>query len=736
MGPAVPVPQTNRLLGRVSRTRLSPPARRETSVPCERFVPWSCVLLLAACTPALAPLPPPPPAALTIADETRQAFAPTLPADARLVQTPAWATLEAVWGTYDPPLSGPYGGPIQVAFTGDRHTLILLGSRGELWLWDRDERATRRRIDACTVPERMDVAHVLATSTDGLVAVGFRSGRYCVADLSSGNRTATIEANDLTRGYGVGLMVARLAAGRLVTYGSTLPASFAMKLGDANYPPAGGELRSWDARTGAKVSDATIGAAWTAAFSPDGERFVVVPVKSQVISDELLMLARTGEVLWRRKVPTGHSVQRAVFATNDTLLATDGHRLFSISVGDGALLGFFEAPGLPTGPLYSDILPQNAGIAVTPDGRHAITDLDGLFVLWDVDARREVARASTKSQDVLRFVGFRDVAPSPDGSMFVTATGSVLSTSGLELIDAPSGPVSTLAVSGDARRALAWRALRRSREFDVWDAASRSLRRWPRPSRAPGLGDDPRAVALSNDGARAAIRASDFVELREWSSGRVLWWSHNDLWATTSLSPDGHAIATFVWDWKESHFFVTLRDAAKGTILWQNRQERPRSESLLFTSSGRQLVFLDADSRLVVLDARDGSVLRRAGPTEAGTWTLAGRARALVVGEREKSIASYDLDTGHQLWRSSEGKEATSDGVRVVAWPDGGAFLELDDTLIRRRSVETGAQIGDPINLGPSADAPRQLALSSDGQTLVVGSRRGVLLRFRVRASE
>ena len=60
-------------------------------------------------------------------------------------------------------------------------------------------------------------------------------------------------------------------------------------------------------------------------------------------------------------------------------------------------------------------------------------------------------------------------------------------------------------------------------------------------------------------------------------------------------------------------------------------------------------------------------------------------------------------------------------------------FFEFDEALIRRRSLRTGEPIGQPIDLGPSDDKATRMATSSDGKTLVVGTERGVLLRFRVR---
>jgi WD40 repeat protein len=675
---------------------------------------------------------------VTLAGEAAQAFGPELPPDARLMRLPPWVTLEGVWGSYDPPLVGDYGGLVQVTFAGDRGKLLLLGRQGQLFVWDRDERAIRGRIDACAVPRHDDAAHLVVTSSDGLAAVGFVSGRYCVADLSTGKMTATIEANDLTRGCGVGVMVARLAAGRLTTYGyappacSAPPAVLPTNTGPVSNPERGGELRSWDARTGKRLSDAAIGGASLAALSPEGERLAVVPRRSEMISDDLRLIDRAGQVLWSRRVPVDRGVQQVVFATSDTLLATDGDQLFAMSARDGALLGFFEAQGPLTGPLYPQDGP-GAAIAVTPDGRHAITNLNGRTVLWDVSARREVARATRRNENELRFIGFRDLAFSPDGSLFASTSAGLVSTSSLGLLDSPAGPVAMLAVSSDAQHAIAWRRRRRTKELDVWDADTRSLRRWPGPYR-PGLMYEPSALAVASDGMLVAIRASDFVELREWSSGRALWSIPNDQWATMDFSPDGRSIATFVWDRSRGHFRTTLRETATGSVLWQNEEERPQSGALMalmFAPSGQTLVLPDADNRLVVLDARDGSVVRRVGPTEAGTWALAGEARALVIGEHGRSVAGYDLGSGKPLWRSQEGREASGGAVRVAAWPDGRAFLEVDGSLIRKRSVDTGAELGEPLDLEPSADAPACLALSSDGETLVVGTRRGVLLRLR-----
>jgi WD40 repeat protein len=703
-----------------------------------------CALLLVACAPALAPLPPLPPVGLTLADEAQQAFGPGLPADARLVRVPAWATLHGVWGTYDPPLYGEYGELVQVAFRPDGRTMVLLGRHGQLFFWDRMARAIRGRIDSCAEPYRpeaalvSDPAHLLVTSPEGLAAVGFRSGRYCVVDLSTGKVTAKIDANDLVAGcQGLGLMSASLASGKLVTYGYTWAAAYPTPFGDESFPACGGQLRSWDARSGAQLSDTTPDGAWTEALSPDGERFAMIPVQGQSILDEVRMLSRTGQVLWVRKLPQKTTVHRLVFATSDVLLATDGDRLFSMSARDGALLGFFEErdPPLPRNPLYPDLNNNaHANIAVTSDGRHAVTDTASWITVWDVGARREVARASVESEDVFRHVGLGSLTPSPGGSFFASSSMTILSTTTLNVVEAPGGPLGLMAASADAQRVIAWRMFQGKEGFDVWDGAARTLRRWPGLT-WKNLWYGASDVALPGDGARAAVRGgSELVELREWSSGGPLWITPRGPSDAAIFSPDGGAMATLrsVRDDPPRYWatLATLLDAATGSVLWQHRLVGPGPHhARFFGRDGRTVVISDAND-LVVLDAHDGSVLHRVGPLEAGTWTRAGDTRALVVGEKRRSIASYDLETGKQVWRTNEGRGNWDGSTLVVALPDGKAFVEANESLIRRRNVESGADLGDPIDLGPSADAPRQLAVSSDGRTLLVGTRRGVILRF------
>ena len=63
------------------------------------------------------------------------AFGSVVPADARLIRIPSWATLEAVWGVYEPPLVNQTFALVAVGLV-DRDDLLLLARTGGLWIWD------------------------------------------------------------------------------------------------------------------------------------------------------------------------------------------------------------------------------------------------------------------------------------------------------------------------------------------------------------------------------------------------------------------------------------------------------------------------------------------------------------------------------------------------------------------------------------------------------------------------
>ena len=130
---------------------------------CVRKVVLECWLvpafLLVACTPGRAPLPPG--ASIYPTDEAHDAFDTKLPGDATHVAVPAWASLEEVWGTYDPPFMNALHGPKTVVFGDDDRSLVM-----RVWSIDtaKHERRLRPSNSLANLPLRIERGHRLRLS--------------------------------------------------------------------------------------------------------------------------------------------------------------------------------------------------------------------------------------------------------------------------------------------------------------------------------------------------------------------------------------------------------------------------------------------------------------------------------------------------------------------------------------------------------------------------------------------
>jgi hypothetical protein len=202
------------------------------------------------------------------------------------------------------------------------------------------------------------------------------------------------------------------------------------------------------------------------------------------------------------------------------------------------------------------------------------------------------------------------------------------------------------------------------------------------------------------------------------------------------LSPDGRTLATLAWDAARKTYTPTLWSATTGVRLWQNAELR-FDVWLTFDAAGERLVLFGSDKRVTFLDARSGAVLHRTPPV-AKPWQLFVRDDFALVYD-EQGLRVVDLTTWQSRWRVPR-VFARADDIWNPPYPRGLAvpkngdfFFEFERSLVRRRSFRTGEPIGEPIDLWPSDDWAVDMATSNDGKTLVVGTVRGVLLRFRLR---
>ena len=310
------------------------------------------------------------------------------------MKTPPWARLEEVWGTTD---NFRHPGVAAGAFTADGKTLVTLGSRGQLRIWDLATRALRAELDACVPPRTPGTfygpgGHALAISPDGLVAVGFSGGRICVVDFATGGLVRNIAAH---AAHVVGLA---FAGGLLVSYGYQGTIGEEASIGYLIVQrEAGGEVRWWDPRTGARVAEVTVGPQRAIGFFTDGNLLAAV-------GEELAVWQRDGWKVWHH---AAHFAALAVVPFGQLLVAASGGGLLALWAETGESAGTFETTGgLPE---------KYKAVAATADGRFAatLTESGANLVLWDLRARREIGRRVTSA-------AHENLAFSPDGSMLVS----------------------------------------------------------------------------------------------------------------------------------------------------------------------------------------------------------------------------------------------------------------------------------------------------------------------------
>lgn len=90
----------------------------------------------------------------------------------------------------------------------------------------------------------------------------------------------------------------------------------------------------------------------------------------------------------------------------------------------------------------------------------------------------------------------------------------------------------------------------------------------------------------------------------------------------------------------------------------------------------------------------------------------------------------WDLTTGEVLQRYAHHKHVV---IAACLSPDGKRIISASaDRTIRIFKTDSPEQI-DQIDLGAVNDVPNVLNLSQDGRTLLVGTTRGIALRFELR---
>jgi WD40 repeat protein len=321
----------------------------------------------------------------------------------------------------------------------------------------------------------------------------------------------------------------------------------------------------------------------------------------------------------------------------------------------------------------------------TPDGKRAVTGSDGAIRVWEIDGAREVlARPGHRG-------AVHGVAFSPDGK--------------------------TIASVGHDRT---WR---------LWDVAA------DREARVPSSGGDAlECLAFAPDGKRLAVGGRD---------GSLALVSLED----GSRVPLACGAPVLAAAWDPTGRFV-VAGTAKGAVLSfeaaTGRPARPlaphagEARAVVFTRDGR-LVSAGGQDREVRVSRFDGDdeprtrrIAKIAGE-EIRTIAVPPDGKQALVGLLDDKIAVLDLVSADLEVEGTLERPAKSHITSLAASPDGElAASTSDDHAIVLWNLRDRRPI-DTIDLSSSADVGLSVAFAPDSGSIVVGTARGVLLRFAVR---
>jgi WD40 repeat protein len=319
-------------------------------------------------------------------------------------------------------------------------------------------------------------------------------------------------------------------------------------------------------------------------------------------------------------------------------------------------------------------------VALTPDGRRAVSPSDRTLRVWDLATGEALATLRGHEGEVW------GVALTPDGRRAVSASADRM----LKVWDLASGEeVATLrghedcvlgvALTPDGRRAV---SASDDRTLRVWDLATGE-----EVSTLRGHEDEVLAVALTPDGRRA-VSASEDQTLKVWdlATGEEVSTlrAHEFDVQAVALTPDGRRAVSpsdrtlRVWDLATGEALATLRGHESWVL------------AVALTPDGRRAVSADVDGTLRVwnLTSKEELTSVRGHEDTVVAVTVSSDGKWAVSSSHDEALKIWDTATGEAVltaaW-SSEGRWMTSLDETSNAWDP--ASIEASRALQKHRSL-------------------------------------------------
>jgi WD40 repeat protein len=148
---------------------------------------------------------------------------------------------------------------------------------------------------------------------------------------------------------------------------------------------------------------------------------------------------------------------------------------------------------------------------------------------------------------------------------------------------------------------------------------------------------------------------------------------------------------------------------------------------VVFSPDGQRILAAREDRGIDVYSVAGGELPRTWELAEPSVTSLATSGETVVAGTREGSLQLWRADTGEALARLSR----PTSPVEAVALAPGarlGISVGKDHTL-RLWDLERRAEL-DRAQFHASGDRPTSVVFEPDGRSFLVGTERGLLLRF------
>jgi WD40 repeat protein len=517
---------------------------------------------------------------------------------------------------------------------------------------------------------------------------------------------------------------------------------------------AGGDAtaRVWDVASGKELLR-IVGfgnQVWFATFSPDGKR-ALTSGRDQIV--RLHDLEAGGKTLFELGghagiIPTcsfspdgklGASascdgvrvwdlekgVLRAVYtehakAPDWAIFMPDGKRI--LSGGWDPAPRLWELEGLKTVRTLPGHTDNVRSCALTGDGARAFTVSKDLTVrLWDVASGRELWKRDAHRDWILACGMSRDGRRAFSGSADQTCRlWDVETPGGRDLTpEGHQGPVTALAVALDGKTVVSGGADGSVRAWQLATSESSLVTNGPGPVRS---------VSLSRDGQRLLAAFDSLLELHDLGARRLAGSLETKNVTCAGLAPDGKTSAVGfndgnveLWDLEAKSLVARTPGHLKAVMT----VSFDRDSVLRTAGMDNYFKFWNRAGTATV----DGIPLfEEAAAMSAAAFARDGRS---ALAARTSKVQLWDLER-HAVDREIAGNDVPPATLVAISSDASRGATASADGSVRLWDLST-VRLLDKVDLGPATDTASVLEFTPDGKSLLVGTARGVVLRFEAR---